>query len=139
MKRIFWILAVTLTSLGVWALAQTSNQTTSIGTLRSTQGISIEGTVASVFGNKFVLEDASGQVLVETVPGWFQQLEFTPGERLTVIGEMDYDEFEAFRIIRANGETLELRNVQGPPPWAGPNRDIARGEGRGPPWSNERN
>ncbi|MEN9219826.1 MAG: hypothetical protein Q6K08_03360 [Thermostichales cyanobacterium GMQP_bins_62] len=45
-----------------------------------------------------------------------------PGEQLTVIGEYDDDDFDAFQIIRANGEVMTIRSPGGPPPWAGGRR-----------------
>lgn len=51
------------------------------------------------------------------------------GEQVTVVGEYDDYDFDAFTITRGNGDVLTIRNSQGPPPWAGgpdrnnPNRD----------------
>jgi hypothetical protein len=75
---------------------------TAIGALSQTRGVTI-----------------TGEVLVETDPRWFRQHRFTVGERLTVTGEMDDDDFDARRITRADGTVLTIRPDQGPPPWAG--------------------
>lgn len=93
-----------------------------IAQVRPTDGISISGEVASVFGNKFVLRDQSGEILVDTGPRWFRERSFAEGERLTVVGELDEDEFEAQRITREDGTVLTIRPDRGPPPWAGGRR-----------------
>lgn len=83
-------------------------------------GVSIAGTVTDVFGNKFVLEDGSGKVLVESGPEWHRRLDIQAGEKLTVTGRPEGGSFEAFAITRADGSRIEIRPAGGPPPWAGP-------------------
>lgn len=90
-----------------------------IGSIGNQDGLTIEGTVADVFGNKFVLEDETGRVLVETGPSWFHNIAVTQGERLTVVGEPDGDGFDAFRITRQDGTEIVVRDPNGPAPWAG--------------------
>lgn len=86
-------------------------------------GTTIQGTVGEVFGNKFVLRDDTGAVLVEAGPEWFRRLEVRPGERLTVIGKPDGTRsFDAFTIVRENGERIEVRPAVGPAPWSGGER-----------------
>lgn len=92
---------------------------TAIGSLRAVDGVTIRGEVAKVFGNKFVLRDGTGEVLVDSGPRWHRQHRFTVGELLTVVGEMDDDDFDARRIIRADGSVLFIRPDRGPPPWVG--------------------
>lgn len=90
-----------------------------IGSIGNQDGLTIEGTVADVFGNKFVLEDETGRVLVETGPSWFHNIAVTQGERLTIVGEPDGDGFDAYRITRQDGTEIVVRDPNGPPPWAG--------------------
>jgi hypothetical protein len=89
-----------------------------IAQLRPAGAVTITGEVTAVLGNRFVLNDRSGQVLVDTGPRWYRRHAFTIGERLTVTGEPDEDAFEARRIHRADGATLVIRGERGPPPWA---------------------
>lgn len=91
---------------------------TPIGQLPAAHGQVIAGEITAVFGNKFVLRDATGQVLVDTGPRWFRQHRFTVGERVTVTGEMDDDDFDAWRVTRADGSVLVVQSGRGPPPWA---------------------
>lgn len=44
------------------------------------------------------------------------------GEQLTVIGEMDDYDFDAFEIRRANGEIIRTREPFGQAPWNGGRR-----------------
>lgn len=97
-------------------------------------GVTIEGTVTDVFGNRFVLQDASGRTLVHGGPERHMRLDIRPGERLTVIGRPERGGFDAFTIRRENGREIVIRGDGGPPPWAGQaDRRDRRAEGpRGP-------
>jgi uncharacterized protein YdeI (BOF family) len=129
--------------LGGAALGQTqppapapAQTQTPIGSLATTQGVTIRGAVTDVFGNKFVVEDQSGRVLVETGPAWHSRVQMEVGETVTVTGEPDEGGFDAFTIQRANGETVTIREPGRRPPWAGgpdrgPGRDRDRDERRG--------
>lgn len=106
-------------------LSVQAQSTTSINELQGIQPITIEGTVESVVGNNFILEDETGQVIVDAGPRWYQEVNVSPGEEVTVVGEADRDgEFDAFSITKENGTTITIRPAtEGPPPWAGgPNR-----------------
>lgn len=115
-KRNILATSVLVTSLTAAAIAYGQ---TPIGQLNTAQGVTISGTVADIFGNKFVIEDASGKMLVENGPEWFRKIEVTRGEKLTVIGRPDGGSFEAFAIVRADGTRIEVRPARGPAPWAG--------------------
>lgn len=100
----------------------------------SPEGVAISGRVAEVYGNKFVLQDESGRVLVETGPRWYRAFEPRQGERLTVLGRPEEGSFEAYSVVREGGERVEIRRPAGPPPWAGgPGRGARGPEGRGGP------
>jgi uncharacterized protein YdeI (BOF family) len=90
---------------------------TSISDLQKRSAITIAGKVQSVVGNDFILDDGTGEVIVDAGPRWWRKIDLSPGESVTVIGEMDREEFEAFSITRANGQTIEIRPSEGPPPW----------------------
>jgi hypothetical protein len=97
---------------------------TVIGELNRGGLVEIEGAVTEVLGNRFVLRDATGAVLVTNGPSWHHKLDVRPGETLRVAGEPEDGEFDAFRIFRSNGDVIEIRPLDGPPPWAGgPDRD----------------
>ncbi len=73
--------------------------------------------------NEWILQTASGVVLVDAGPLWYHTIPVAMGETLTVVGEFDNGEFDAFSITRADGTVVPIRDPQGPPPWAGgPNR-----------------
>ncbi|MCC7272360.1 MAG: PepSY domain-containing protein [Alphaproteobacteria bacterium] len=95
-------------------------------------GITITGTVGDVFGNKFVLQDDSGKVLVESGPEWHRRIAVQPGEKVTVSGRPGPGGFEAFAITRADGTRIEVRPAGGPPPWGGARADRGPGPGPGP-------
>lgn len=103
------------------------NQTqTQIGDLKRTDGIAISGRVESIVGNDFILEDGTGQIIVDAGPRWWQEINLTQGEEVTVTGKLSdrSREFDAFSIRRANGQVIDIRSGDGPPPWAGnPNRN----------------
>jgi uncharacterized protein YdeI (BOF family) len=92
---------------------------TPIENLKSMQGITISGEVESVVGNNFTLNDGTGQIIVDAGPRWWHQIDLNTGESVTVVGEMGRDEFDAFSITRKNGEVIDIRPPQGPPPWSG--------------------
>lgn len=102
------VIAITGMSIAAIAYAQTP-----IDKLNLAEGVSISGVVTEVFGNRFVVEDPSGKILVETGPEE-QRIAVTKGEKLTVIGRPNRGSFEAFTIVRANGEKIAVRQ---PPEW----------------------
>lgn len=106
-----------LVALPIWSAA--ASETVPIGALAAGPKLAIAGTVTEVFGNAFILRDDTGAALVEAGPEWFRRIEVTPGERLTVIGEPEgHRRFDAYVIVRQNGERIEVRPLRGPPPWS---------------------
>lgn len=95
---------------------------TPISELQNTEGVTISGKVKSVVGNDFTLDDGTGEVIVDAGPRWWQEINVSPGESVTVVGEMDEGEFDAFSITRDNGQTIQIRSAEGPPPWEGRER-----------------
>jgi hypothetical protein len=96
---------------------------TPIGSLQQSAGLTLVGTIVNRVGNSFILRDDSGEVIVDAGPRWWQPINLAPGEKITVIGEYDQGEFDAFSIVRANGDVLTIRPLQGKPPWAGKEKD----------------
>lgn len=95
----------------------------SIRDLQRNQGLTISGVIRSVVGNEFILDDGTGQVIVDAGPIWYHQLNLREGERVTVVGKYEGYDFDAFTITRENGEILQIRPPQGPPPWSGGRRN----------------
>ncbi len=94
--------------------------------LQRTAGLTISGQIRAVVGNEFILDDGTGQVIVDAGPRWYHQLNLRQGERVMVVGEYEGYDFDAFTITRENGEILQIRNPQGPPPWSGGRRNHNR-------------
>lgn len=114
-SQITLILASAMLTLGASAIkAQTS-----IGDLQQNSGLTIAGTISNVVGNEFILEDGTGEIIVDAGPRWYHQINLTQGEQVTVVGEYDDDDFDAYSITRSNGEEILIRDGFGPPPWAG--------------------
>lgn len=88
----------------------------SIQSLQQTAGVSITGQVRSVMGNEFVLDDGTGQIIVDAGPRWYHTISVSVSERLTVVGSYDDDDFDAYTITRGNGEVIQIRPASGPPP-----------------------
>jgi hypothetical protein len=93
-----------------------------IENLQSTRNVTISGQVKSVVGNNFTLNDGTGEVIVDAGPRWWHQINLSAGESVTVVGEMDEGEFDAFSITRANCQVIQIRPASGSPPWAGDRR-----------------
>jgi hypothetical protein len=92
---------------------------TQIRDLQRSRGTTLSGKVISVVGNNFILDDGTGQIIVDAGPRWWQEINVSLGEQLTVVGESDRTEFDAFSIIRSDGSVINIRPTEGPPPWAG--------------------
>ncbi|MBO0347644.1 OB-fold nucleic acid binding domain-containing protein [Phormidium pseudopriestleyi FRX01] len=90
--------------------------------LQRTSGLTISGEIKSVVGNEFILDDGTGQVIVDAGPHWYHQLDLREGERVTVVGKYEGYDLDAFTITRENGEVLQIRDSEGPPPWSGGRR-----------------
>jgi hypothetical protein len=114
------ILVASISALTIPIFVQA--QTTQIEDLQQLpRGISISGEVTSIVGNDFVLNDGSGEIIVDAGPTWWHNINLEPGEQVTVNGEVSdkSGEFDAFSITRSDGSTIDIRPAGGPPPWAG--------------------
>jgi len=49
-------------------------------------------------------------------------LNLKPAQKVSVTGEYDGYELDAFQINFDNGEVIKIRDGRGKPPWAGKNR-----------------
>lgn len=88
-------------------LAAPAAAQTPIGSLDG-RGVTIQGTVTDVFGNRVILQDATGRTLVDLGPphGGIQAVQ--PGERLTVTGEPRESGFRARQLTREDGSTVTI-------------------------------
>jgi len=77
--------------------------------------VTIKGTVAEIYGNKFILQDGSGKTLAETGPAGDGGGLVTKDEALTVQGRFDDGFVHASYLIDKDGKTEALR-PPGPPP-----------------------
>jgi hypothetical protein len=83
-------------------------------------GTTVSGEITSVVGNNFVLNDGTGEIIVDAGPRWWQEIDLSPGEEVTVTGELGKGgEINAYSITRGDGSTMEIRPAEGPSPWAG--------------------
>lgn len=114
-------LALTLTPLpGLVALAQSDSESPLVTPINP-RVVTLVGTVVA-FGeddeNEWIISTDQGKVLVEAGPRWHHTIDLAMDEQVTVTGEFDGGEFDAFRIVRADGTRVEVRPYFGPPPWA---------------------
>jgi hypothetical protein len=125
MKQQLLVALTALTAGATLIIPDLAKAQTSIGELQQrANGTTVSGEIVSVVGNDFVLDDGTGQIIVDAGPRWWQQIDLSPGEEVTVTGELGRgDEIDAYSITRGDGSTIEIRSSEGPPPWAGgPNR-----------------
>jgi uncharacterized protein YdeI (BOF family) len=113
MSKVLFALMAAIVAAGV-SVAQAQ---VSIRDLQRNSGVSISGQIRSVVGNEFILDDGTGQIIVDAGPRWYREINLSTGERVTVVGEYDDDDFDAYTITRSNGEVIEIRQPGGPPPW----------------------
>ena len=96
-------------------------------------GITIKGKVAELFGDKFILEDGSGRILIQTGTAGPRAIAVTAGETVSVVGIPRDRTFDARQILRENGEVVFAASpsppAMAPPPVAG----LAPPPGRGRP------
>lgn len=102
------------------------------------QVVTIDGVVAMyVDENEFLLDDGTGQIIVDAGPPWYQQISTPTGSAVSITGQIDFDrrgqvDLDACQIV-AGGSTTAIRDCsfRGPPPWAGGPERGERGDERG--------
>ncbi len=112
-------IAILLTTISLVLPARAVRAQIPIGNLQRYNGFTISGTVTSVVGNEFILSDGTGEIIVDAGPRWWHEVNLLPGEAVTVVGEYDDGDFDAYSITRSNGQVIQIRNGPGRPPWAG--------------------
>ena len=102
-----------------------------IAQLKDDTVVAAKGTVAEIFGNKFILQDDSGRALIDTGPRGEDIRLADKGEAVTVQGRFDRGVLHAQLLVRPDGSTQAFGPPRPPrpphPPIDGPE---AR---RGPP------
>jgi hypothetical protein len=78
----------------------------------------ISGSVGQIAENRFMLQASRGPLLVTAGPSWHHKLDVKNGEKVEVTGEVGALEIDAFSIKREDGQVVEIRPEDGPPPWA---------------------
>lgn len=92
--------------------------------------VTIRGRVAEVYGDKFVMTDATGRALVDTGPRGDTSL-VTAGEPVTVQGRFDRGFIHAAFLVGPDGKIQVLGPLAGPP--HGPHDGPDHGPGAPPP------
>ena len=77
--------------------------------------IEIKGQVAEIFGDKFVLQDASGRALVETGRPNEDASLVAKDEAVTVQGRFEHGFVHAAFIVHGDGRIVALQPPHGPP------------------------
>ena len=69
--------------------------------------VTIEGTVTDIREDEFLLQDATGQVWVDTNQGSPHTLDLLVGEQVAVVGDLDdLEDFDALQVTRADGSVV---------------------------------
>jgi uncharacterized protein YdeI (BOF family) len=102
------------------AQAQTNNRTNIRDLQQRSNGTIVSGKVTNIVGNDFIIDDGTGQLIVDAGPRWWREINLQRSEQVTVRGELGRKgELDAFSITRADGSVIDIRPAEGPPPWAG--------------------
>ena len=99
---------------GAFALAETRPSVTmapavpvAIRSLASDGIVTVRGRVVEVYGNKFVMTDATGRALVDTGPAGEDGL-VKPGDPVTIQGRFDEGFLHAAFLVRSDGRVTAL-------------------------------
>lgn len=106
-----------------------------IRTLSSDGIVTVRGRVAEIYGNKFVVEDASGRALIDTGPEGGDAALVAAGQTVTVQGRFDDGFVHAAFLVTPTGKVVALGPIAGPPhgPHGHPQGGPDRGPGAPPP------
>lgn len=78
--------------------------------------VTVKGKVVEIYGNKFVMQDGSGRVLVESGPAGDGGKLVGINEELNVQGRFDNGFLHASYVVHEDGRTEMLRPAGPPPP-----------------------
>jgi hypothetical protein len=68
----------------------------------------ISGTVTEVFGPRFVVETATGKILVDIGPKGAEKVTIKSGEKIEIEGDQNVNELHARRVTLSDGHAYEL-------------------------------
>jgi uncharacterized protein YdeI (BOF family) len=101
-----------------------------IGQIQEDAPVAVKGSVAEIFGNKFIVQDDSGRALVDLGPRGENADAVTKGETITVQGRFDRGMVHAQLLVHADGRSEAFgppgrppRPDRGPPGPLGPRAD----------------
>ncbi|WP_152045746.1 hypothetical protein [Aureimonas psammosilenae] len=80
-----------------------------ISSLQNDSLAAVKAQVAEVFGNKIVVEDGSGRVLIETGPEGEGRSLAAKGDTITAQGRFDEGVLRAEMLVQSNGKVVELK------------------------------
>ncbi|TWB90643.1 hypothetical protein FBZ93_114204 [Bradyrhizobium macuxiense] len=106
-------------------------QPTAINALQPGSPVAVKGSVAEIFGNKFIVDDGSGRALVDLGPRGEDADTVTRGETVTVQGMFDRGIVHAQIVSHADGRTESFGHR--PPPHPGDPPRPRRAEAPPPP------
>ncbi len=94
--------SVTFLTIATPSMAQTSIQE-----IQRNSNLTITGEVKQIWdSDEFVLSDGTGDILVDTEDTF---VNLSVGEKVTVAGRYDDEQFEAFSITREDGTVIYIR------------------------------
>ncbi|PZO72175.1 MAG: hypothetical protein DI640_13215 [Sphingomonas taxi] len=91
--------------------------------------VTIRGTVAEIYGNKFVMADPTGRALVDLGREGEDGTLVTAGQPVTIQGRFEGGFVHAAFLVGAGGKVTALGPIGGPPHGPGPGRDGPGGPG----------
>lgn len=74
--------------------------------LRTANTITLSGEIVRVMGDNFVLDDGTGQIMVDAESSAVRDAQLSPGDSATVTGRYDDEDFDAVTITPASGEVI---------------------------------
>jgi uncharacterized protein YdeI (BOF family) len=107
-------------------------QPTAIDKLEAGNSVAVKGSVAEIFGNKFVLDDGTGRALVDLGPRGENADVVIKGETVTVQGRFDRGIVHARIVSHADGRN-DAFDAPPPPPIDAPPPPPRRAEAPPPP------
>jgi hypothetical protein len=91
-----------------------------IGKMQNESPVAVKGSVAEIFGNKFIMQDDSGRALVDLGPRGDNAKAVAQGESITVQGRFDRGVVHAQVVVHADGRSEAFGPPKPPRPDRGP-------------------
>lgn len=95
-------------------LAQVSSPVNICDLQQLSDGIVFSGRVTNIVGNKFLVDDGAGQVIVDVGSRRWREINLQLDEQIAVRGQLgEKGELNAFSITRADGSVINIRSTEG--------------------------